>query len=76
VTMAKSIRLGSKRRVIKIQAQTYNVFNHTQISGIGTGIRFSPTTCAVNNPSSLGYVTGTRPARPARILAFSARLQL
>ncbi|MEO8597652.1 MAG: carboxypeptidase regulatory-like domain-containing protein [Candidatus Solibacter sp.] len=72
VTMTKNIPLGSERRVLRIQAQAYNVFNHTQISGIGTGIQFSPTTGAVNNASSLGYVTA---ARPARILAFSARFQ-
>jgi hypothetical protein len=72
VTMTKSIPLGSERRVIKIQAQAYNVFNHTQISGIGTGIQFLPGTGALNNASSLGYATA---ARPARILAFSARLQ-
>ena len=72
VTLTKSIALGSEKRVLKIQAQAYNVFNHTQISGIGTGMQFSPTTGALTNASSLGYANA---ARPARILAFSARLQ-
>ena len=72
MTLTKSIALGSEKRVLKIQAQAYNVFNHTQISGIGTGMQFSPTTGALTNASSLGYANA---ARPARILAFSARLQ-
>jgi hypothetical protein len=73
VTMTKNILLGhSEKRVLRIQAQAYNVFNHTEISGIGTGIQFSPTTGAITNASSLGYTNATL---PNRILAFTARLQ-
>jgi len=72
VTLTKSIPLGSEKRSLKIQAQAYNVFNHTEISSIGSGITFSPTTNVVTNPATLGYITG---AVNARVLAFSARLQ-
>src|ERR1035438_1242406 len=68
MTMTKNIPLGrSEKRVLKIQAQAYNVFNHPEITGIGTGIRFNPTTNIVSNASSLGYMNGTL---PARVLAY------
>jgi hypothetical protein len=72
MTMSKNIPLGSEKRLLKIQAQAYNVFNHPEISGIGTGIQFNPTTNLVSNASSLGYSTGTL---PARVLAFTIRMQ-
>jgi hypothetical protein len=71
-TMTKNIPLGSEKRLLKIQVQAYNLFNHTEISGIGTGIQFDKTSGAITNASSLGYINGTQ---PNRILAFSARLQ-
>jgi hypothetical protein len=71
-TMTKVIPLGSERRVLKLEIQAYNVFNHTEISGIGTGIQLNPTTNQVSNTSSLGYATGTF---PSRIMAFTARFQ-
>jgi hypothetical protein len=72
VTMTKIIPLGSEKRVLKFQAQAYNVFNHSEFSGINTGIQFNPTTNQVSNLSSLGYANNTL---PARIMAFSVRLQ-
>jgi hypothetical protein len=72
VTMTKIIPLGSEKRVLKLQAQAYNVFNHAEFNGINTGVQFNPTTNQVSNLSSLGYANSTL---PARILAFSARLQ-
>jgi hypothetical protein len=72
VTLTKTIPLASEKRVLKIQAQAYNVFNHTEISSIGSSIQISPTTNLVTNPATLGYITG---AVNARVLAFSARLQ-
>jgi len=72
VTLTKTIPLGSEKRILRVQAQAYNVFNHTEISSIGSGIQFSPTTNAVTNGQTLGYITG---ANNARVLAFSARVQ-
>jgi hypothetical protein len=71
VTMTKIVPLG-ERRLLKFQFQAYNVFNHTEINAIGTGIQFNPSTNQVSNASSLGYATGTL---PARVLAFTARFQ-
>jgi hypothetical protein len=70
--MTKVIPLGSEKRVLKIQAQAYNVFNHSEFNSLLTGIQFSPTTNQVSNLNALGYANGTG---PARIMAFSARLQ-
>jgi hypothetical protein len=44
VTLSKNVPLGKWKRVLRFPAQAYNVFNHTEISGIGTGIQFSPAT--------------------------------
>ncbi len=71
VTMTKNIPLG-ERRVLRFQAQAYNVFNHTEISGINTGIQLNPVTNQVSNASSLGYANGTL---PARVMAFTVRFE-
>jgi hypothetical protein len=71
-TISKSVPLGSEKRILKFQAQAYNIFNHTEINAIGTGIQFTPSTNQVSNASSLGYATGTL---PNRVLAFTVRLQ-
>ena len=74
MTLAKVFPLGSEKRILKIQAQAYNVFNHTEINGINTGINFNSTTNAVTNPQTLGYINGTL-TNSQRILAFTVRLQ-
>ncbi len=72
MTLTKNIPLGSEKRLMRIQAQAYNVFNHTEITGVGTGINFNATTNAVTNGSTLGYING---ANNARIMAFTARIE-
>jgi hypothetical protein len=72
VTMTKAIALGSEKRTLRLQAQAYNVFNHTEISGINTGAQYSPTTNQLTNGATIGYISG---ALPNRVMAFSARLQ-
>jgi len=71
-TVSKIIPLGTERRILKLQVQAYNVFNHTEINGLNTGIQFNPSTNQVSNMSSLGYASGTL---PARVLAFTARIE-
>jgi hypothetical protein len=66
--------LGSEKRVLKFQAQAYNVFNHPEFSGYNEGIQLNPTTNLVSNMSSLGYVNGTVNGSN-RIMAFSARIE-
>ncbi len=72
MTVTKSIPLGSEKRVLKFQLQAYNALNHPQFNAMNTGIQFNPTTNAVSNGTAVGLPTGTF---PARVMAFSARLQ-
>ena len=72
MTLTKNFPLGSEKRVLRLQAQAYNVFNHTEPSDIFTGINFNFTTNQVTNPSQIGYISATQ---PNRILAFTARVQ-
>jgi hypothetical protein len=72
LTMTKNIPLGSEKRILRFQVQAYNAFNHPQFNGMNTGIQFNPATNAVSNATSVGLPTGTF---PARVMAFSARLQ-
>ncbi|HEY4087527.1 MAG TPA: carboxypeptidase regulatory-like domain-containing protein [Bryobacteraceae bacterium] len=78
LTLTKNVPLGSEKRLLRFQAQAYNVFNHTEIGtatggvGLGNGVQFSPTTNQVTNAATIGYITS---AFNARVLAFSARLQ-
>ncbi len=71
-TLTKIVPLGSEARVLKFQLQAYNVFNHPEINAINTGIQFNPSSNVVSNMASLGYASGTL---PARVLAFTARFQ-
>ena len=77
VTLTKNIPLGNEKRVLRFQAQAYNVFNHPEFGNgtsnvINSGIQFNPTTNQVSNLSSLGYPNTTL---PARIMAFSVRAE-
>jgi hypothetical protein len=70
--MTKSIRLPGEGRVLKLQAQAYNVFNHTEVNALNTTIQFNPATGAITNGPSVGIASG---ALPNRQLAFSARVE-
>ncbi len=72
MTLSKNIPLGSEKRLLRLQAQAYNVFNHTEISSIGSGAQFGFTTNQITNAGQLGYITG---AVNARIMAFTARVE-
>jgi hypothetical protein len=73
LTVAKNVPLGSsEKRVLRFQVQAYNVFNHTEINALGTGIQFTPSTNQVSNASSMGYATGTL---PSRVLAGTIRIE-
>jgi hypothetical protein len=74
MTLTKSIPLGGEnaKRILKLQAQAYNAFNHSEFNAENTGATFNPTTNQVSNATAVGLPTGTA---PARIMAFSARLQ-
>jgi hypothetical protein len=68
-TMSKFIPFH-ERIGLRLQAQAYNLFNHPQYVGIGTGSTFD----ALGNQTSLtaGVFNTTL---PARVMAFSARFE-
>jgi len=69
-TMSKFIPLFGERRGLRIQAQAYNVLNHPEYNGVGTGLTWD----ANGNQTSLtaGVFNSTL---PARVMAFSARIE-
>jgi hypothetical protein len=71
-TMTKSIPLRGEGRVVKLQVQAYNVFNHTEINALNTTIQFNPATGAIANGASAAIASG---ALPNRQLAFSVRVE-
>jgi hypothetical protein len=69
-TMSKFIPLFGERRGLRLQAQAYNVFNHPEYNGVGTGLTWDAT--GNQNSVSAGVFNSTL---PARIMAFSARFE-
>ena len=70
VTMGKFIPVLGERRGFRFQFQAYNVLNHPEYNGVGTGLQWD----ANGNQTSVsaGVFNSTL---PARILAFSARFE-
>ena len=70
MTMSKFIPLFGERRGVRLQAQAYNVINHPEYNGVGTGLTWD----ANGNQTSLsaGVFNSTL---PARVMAFSARIE-
>jgi hypothetical protein len=60
LTLFKRIPLGG-RRVLQLRWEMYNVFNHTQYSGVDTTARFDASGAQVN--PTFGQVTATRSPR-------------
>jgi hypothetical protein len=72
MTLSKFIPVAGEKRGFKIMVQAYNVFNHTEFSGLNSTIQFNPTSGAVTNPASVGTANATL---PNRILAFTLRFE-
>ena len=71
MTLTKSIPIGlGEKRVLKLRLEAFNVFNHTQFSGVNTGFIFAPD--GSNTNSAIGNYTSTR---GPRILATELRFQ-
>jgi hypothetical protein len=51
---AKSVPLGSEKRLLKFQVQAYNALNHPEFNAMNTGIRSIPrlTLCSTLPPSA------------------------
>jgi hypothetical protein len=59
---AKRFPLKSERHVITFRWEAYNVFNHTQYSGLNLTARFDQVTGAQTN-AAFGQVNATRASR-------------
>ena len=69
-TMAKFIPVLGERRGFRFQFQAYNVLNHPEYNGVGTGLQWDAN--GKQTSVSAGVFNSTL---PARILAFSARFE-
>jgi hypothetical protein len=61
MTFMKLIPVGSEQRFFRLRAEMYNIFNHTQFSGVDTTARFDPAGNQVN--SRFGQLISARPPR-------------
>ena len=69
-TMSKFIPIFGERRGLRLQAQAYNLFNHPEYVGIGSSSVYN--TSGAQTSLTAGVFNTTA---PARILAFSARIE-
>ena len=78
-SMMKKFQLGGdSRRFVQIRFETYNVFNHTEWSGLNLTPTFNPATNAITNlPTNGGGIFGygaLNVVRPARTVQLGAKL--
>ena len=62
--------LGSEKRLLKLRLEAFNVFNHTEFSGVNTSFTFDAT--GKNTVASTGQYTSDR---GPRILSLELRFQ-
>jgi hypothetical protein len=61
MSLFKNIPLASEVRILQLRWEVYNVFNHTQFSGVDAAARFDPAGNQVN--PTFGTVTSSRSPR-------------
>jgi hypothetical protein len=72
MTFAKAIPLGlGEGRFLRLRGEFYNIWNHTQFSGINSGAIFNPNTGAQTNANFGAFSS----ARAPRQISLSLRLQ-
>jgi len=72
MTFAKQIPLGLPERfALRFRAEVFNIFNHTQFSGVDTGAEFNVTTLQQTDVNFGRYTS----ARPPRQMSFSLRFE-
>lgn len=68
VSLFKRFALGtSETRNIELRMETYNTFNHTQFSRLGTLALFTPTGTPIGPSATLGEYTGANAARTMQL---------
>ena len=71
VTLFKNFPIKSEQRSLQVRWEFYNVFNHTQFSGVDNTARFDSTTGAQTN----GLFGTATAARPGRVMQASLRFR-
>ena len=72
MTFAKQIPTGlPERYALRFRAEVYNIFNHTQFSGVDTGAEFNVTTLQQTDVNFGRYTS----ARAPRQMSFSLRFE-
>jgi hypothetical protein len=72
MTFAKAIPLGlGEGRILRFRGEFYNIWNHTQFSGVNSGAIFNPNTGAQTNANFGAY----NASRAPRQISLSLRLQ-
>jgi hypothetical protein len=72
-SLSRSIPIGSERRQLKLRLEAFNVFNHTQFSGIASSFAFNPT--AAGNPNTTANTGQYTSDRGPRVLSLELRFQ-
>jgi len=68
MSLSKAFKLFREGRELQFRAESFNVFNHAQWSGINTpGYNYVLDDRQVNPASQFGYVTGAHPGRHMQI---------
>jgi hypothetical protein len=70
MTLGKRIPLKSEARSLTIKVEAFNVFNHTEFTGVNSGFIFNAQ--GVNTNANIGALTGER---GPRVVALEARVQ-
>jgi hypothetical protein len=66
ISLFKNIPLGAETRILQFRSEFYNIFNHTQFSGVDSAARFDPAGRQVN--ARFGQLIS---AREARVIQFA-----
>jgi hypothetical protein len=70
MTLNRKIPLGSEKRQLQLKLEAFNVFNHTQFTGVNSAFIFNAQ--GVNTNNNIGALTGER---GPRILSLEMRVQ-
>jgi hypothetical protein len=71
MTLGRKVNLGSEKRQLQFKVEAFNVFNHTQFTGVVSNFQYSAAT-NLNTNASIGTLNGER---GARIMASEIRIQ-
>lgn len=79
ISLFKKIPIKSETRYLQFRWEIYNVFNHTQFSGVNTTARFDDSATTTAKSATFGQQVNTafgqvNAARPARVMQGSLRL--